>query len=61
MMVRVARVEPALFSELAFEAGRRFHRIETSQLAPIRTRAAGSAEALRRHLPIETTRPIYTL
>ena len=60
-VVRVAGVEPALLSELDFEVNRGFHRIEIPRLAPVRTRAEGSADAPRRHLPVETTRPIYTL
>jgi len=59
-VVRVAGVEQALRSELDFEANRGFHRIEIPRLAPVRTRAEGSADAPRSHLPVETTRPIYT-
>ena len=43
------------------ELNRGFHRAEIPWLAPLRTRAKGSAAAPRRHLPVETTRPMYTL
>lgn len=61
MMVRVAGVESALLSDLDFEVNRGFHRVGIPELAPVRTRAEGSADAHKRHLPVETIRPIYTL
>jgi hypothetical protein len=60
-VVRVVGIEPTLLSEPDFEVNRGFHRAEIPWLAPLRTRAKGSAAAPRRHLPVETTRPMYTL
>lgn len=60
-VVPVTGVEPALLSELDFQVKRGFHPAEIPRLAPVRTRSERSADAPRRHLPAETTRPIYTL